>query len=113
MWDRTPRAPIGARLFLLVALLGAPACYHYRVQAPQPNPATEAQKETRWAFFWGLIQDKEWRADLCQPSNALDEVKVSTNLGYAMLTVVTLGIVSPMNLEYRCAKQPSEAEGIP
>ncbi len=113
MWDRTPRAPIGAQLFLLVALLGAPACYHYRVQAPQPNPATEAQKETRWAFFWGLVQDKEWRADLCQPSNALDEVKVSTNLGYAMLTVVTLGIVSPMNLEYRCAKQPSEAGGIP
>ena len=104
-------APRG--LVLAIVLLSSPACYHYRVQAPQPNPATEAQKDTRWSFFWGLVQDKEWRADLCQPSNALDEVKVSTNLGYAFLTVITLGIVTPMNLEYRCAKQPSENGVIP
>lgn len=113
MRNRVSPTHARARLVLAIVLLGTPACYQYRVQAPQPNPATEAQKDTRWAFFWGLVQDKEWRADLCQPSNALDEVKVSTNVGYALLTVVTLGIVAPMDLEYRCAKQPSDAGGIP
>jgi hypothetical protein len=36
----------------------------------------------------------------------MQEVRVTTNFGYAVLTVVTLGIWSPMEIEWRCAKQP-------
>jgi hypothetical protein len=32
------------------------------------------------------------------------EVTASTNVGYALLTVVSLGFAAPMQVEWKCAK---------
>ncbi|MBK8965730.1 MAG: hypothetical protein R3D58_22375 [Saprospiraceae bacterium] len=80
------------------------SCYHYRIMAPDFDPATEYQSKTAHSLFWGLIQSQPMRPANCANSNGLDEVRVSTNFGYALITVATLGIWCPVQLEWRCAK---------
>ncbi|TVQ02063.1 MAG: hypothetical protein EA359_12665 [Balneolaceae bacterium] len=80
-------------------------CYHYRVIAPDPEPATDYEKRTVHSLFWGLMQARDISADDCL-SNALDEIRITTNLGYSVISVATVGIWMPMDLRWRCAKEP-------
>ena len=41
-----------------------------------------------------------------EKSNGLDEARISTNLGYLILSVATLGIWVPLDVEWRCARLP-------
>jgi hypothetical protein len=91
-------------LGLLILALGMQGCYHYPVTAPDPDPATDYERRTVHAYVWGLVQE-DVRATDCV-SNALDEVRVTTNLGYLAASVATLGIWVPLQLEWRCAKKP-------
>lgn len=88
--------------FLAGALCAA--CYHYRVRPPRPDPATEYRSRTTVALIWGAVQPDVRAAD-CTVSNAIDEVRVTTNVAYTLVTVVTLGLVAPLQVEWRCAKQ--------
>jgi hypothetical protein len=95
------------RVVLLLLVAGSTGCYHYRVRAPRPDPATEYRGRTVWSFFWGALQSAPVLADGCEPSNAIDEVRTNTNLGFTLITAATLGIASPIHVEWRCAKQQS------
>lgn len=86
-------------------------CYHFRVMAPNPDPVTEYKSETMHSLFWGLIQSKPLRPANCESSNGIDELHVSTNFGYALITVATLGIWCPMKVEWRCSKPCPPAAG--
>ena len=91
------------RALALATLLAATGCYHYRAWFPETAaPATLPQSRTVWSFAWGLVQ-QDVRPDNCA-ANATQEVTVSTNLAFDLLTVVSLGIVSPATVEWRCAK---------
>ncbi|MEO1654669.1 MAG: hypothetical protein AAFU64_14075, partial [Bacteroidota bacterium] len=57
-------------------------------------------------FFWGLVQPKVVDPN-CQ-SKKLHMVASRTNLGFALITTITLGIVTPQRVEWCCAQ---EAEG--
>jgi hypothetical protein len=97
-----------AMILLLVFLILIPlaaSCYHYRVIAPEPEPATDYEMRTVHSLFWGLKQARDITADDCL-SNALDEVRITTNLGYSVVSVATLGIWMPMDVRWRCAKEP-------
>ncbi len=103
-----------ARRFLQIQLLiwlGTcfQGCYHYHVHAPNFDPATEYRKKTAHALFWGLAQ-KNVLTENCAVTHGMDEVKVSTNLGFAIITVASLGIWCPMTVEWKCAK-PCQDEG--
>jgi len=50
-------------------------------------------------------------ATACEQSNAIDQVRVSTNFGYTVLSLLTLGFWSPVQLKWHCAK-PQEDEGV-
>ena len=93
-------------IMLLAALLVSQGCYHYRVIPPQPNPATEYQQKTAHALFWGLLERNTTAFD-CE-SNALDEVEVTTNVGYLLIAAVTAGIWVPMRVRWRCSKEETE-----
>ncbi|MBX3192419.1 MAG: hypothetical protein KF819_35840 [Labilithrix sp.] len=84
---------------VLVALSG---CYHARVRPQNSAPAEEPRSATRHAIFWGLGQSAPVEPD-CK-GNGLAEVRASTNLGYTLLTVVTLGIWAPSEIQWTCAK---------
>ncbi|MCC5905431.1 MAG: hypothetical protein JJU13_04450 [Balneolaceae bacterium] len=92
-------------LHFLIIIPLVTGCYHYRVIAPDPEPATEYEKRTVHSLFWGLMQARDISADDCL-SNALDEVRITTNLGYSIVSVATLGIWMPMDMRWRCAKEP-------
>lgn len=99
-----------SRLFFLVLIVCflslQTGCYHYHVTAPKSDPATDYEHRTVHSYFWGLIQSDNVRAEDCL-SNALDEVHITTNFGYSVLSVATLGIWMPLDVGWRCAKEPS------
>ncbi len=83
------------------------SCYTYRVQT-HAQAGTEVTTVNANSFFWGLLQSpKEGiKTPICDSLdiNGMSVVRVRTNLGYALITVATLGIWCPMKIDYRCSK---------
>ena len=107
----TPRSYACVALLALL-LFSNQGCYHYRVSAAGPagaNPSTFPRATTLHAVFWGLVQDKALES-VCAQDEALARVRTTSNLGYSLLTVVTLGIWAPIHVEYECAN-PTPATG--
>ena len=83
-------------------------CYTYRV-ATQAQAGTEVTNTvTAHSYFWGLIQKPPdfIHTPICDSLgvNGMSEVTVKTNFGYALITVATLGIWSPMKVQWKCSK---------
>ncbi len=94
-------------LLLVIVLFSTESCYHYRVLTTESDPATEYQSKVVYSYFWGLVNNpKDFVVPNCNNKNALDEVRVTTNYGYSILTVITLGIFSPIEVKWRCSKPP-------
>ena len=103
------RASVRQMLLLLALVATGPlqtGCYDYRVVSARPDPATDYTHRTRHAFFWGLLQQDAVATDCV--SNALDEVRVSTNAGYLVVSVLTLGVWVPLDVQWKCAKRPTQ-----
>jgi len=60
-------------------------------------------KRTTWSFAWGLVQPKDIIPNCDKRFNHLNQVTVKNNLGFALISVVTLGIVMPQRVEWCCA----------
>ncbi len=91
---------------LALGLVASVGCYHFRTSPKDSAPATEPQTATVWSYAWGLAQNRvEVDMPSC-PTRALQEVTVSSNFGFALLTIVTLGFAAPATVEWRCAKTP-------
>lgn len=94
-------------IWYLTIALGLSSCYSYRV-GTYAQPGTDASKPiTANCFFWGLIKSpKDITTPLCDSLqvNGMAEVTMSTNFGYALITVATLGIWSPIKVTYKCGK---------
>ena len=107
-----PRLRRTASAASLLLLLSA-GCYHYRVAAPAFDPATEPQRAVVHSLAWGLVNKPVTTlARNCANSNALDQVRVSSNLGYTLVTVLTLGFWAPVEVEWQCAKRREEPGDI-
>lgn len=97
----------GLTCYLVVFLISNESCYHYRVMTTNSDPATEYQKKVLYSYLWGMVNNpKDFVVPNCKNNNALDEVLFTTNLGYSFLTVVTLGIFSPVEVKWKCHKPP-------
>jgi hypothetical protein len=100
---------VGLLAMLLVSTQG---CYHYQVVASGPagaNPGTFPRSTTLHAVLWGLLQDQTLE-HVCAQDEALARVRTTSNFGYTLLTVLTLGIWAPVQVEYACAN-PTPATG--
>jgi hypothetical protein len=97
-------------IFIALALWASTGCYHYRASVPAA-PATEPKSATLWSYAWGAVQ-QNIQPENCV-ANSLQEVTVSSNFGYTLLAVVTLGFVQPAQVEWRCGKEtPNPDEDI-
>ena len=94
--------PLIRPIIVSLSLFGLTACAHYSVQAPEPNPAGQTHSVTLTSYFWGAVEQQH-NAPECDATHSLDMVRVEDNLGYDFLSVITLGIVKPMKIEYRCS----------
>jgi hypothetical protein len=92
---------------LIVASVLFSSCYTYKVST-QAQPGGEYSTITAHAFFWGLVQKpKDYiHTSVCDSLGVtgVSEVVVKTNLGYSLITVVTLGIWSPVKVKWKCSK---------
>lgn len=96
-------------LLLVASLVLANGCATYRASPTGVGGAavTTEGKETVWNFAWGLVSTPAGYVDNCQ-DGPLAEVTVTSNLAFAILTVATLGLVSPAVVEWKCGKCASE-----
>lgn len=100
------RSKYSLPVWLLSITLLFSSCYNYRI-ATRAQPGTEVTSATAHSFFWGLAQKP---STITTPNcdsldvNGMAEVTMKSNFGYSLITVVTLGIWSPMKLEWKCSK---------
>jgi hypothetical protein len=90
---------------VLAVWLFTSACMHYRVVAPRDDSSKVTGSATVVNLVFGALQPVKIPAKGCEPSNAVNEVKVSTNIGFVLITAATLGLVAPLRLSWNCAKQ--------
>ena len=77
-------------------------CSSVSIIAQQASKADDIVKKTEVALWWGLSDPVE-NVD-CR-SNGLQFVGVKSNWLYSLCTVITLGAVIPMDVEYRCTSE--------
>lgn len=108
---KTRHLPATRYTSLVLLFFTLQSCYHYRISTSKFDPSTGYQKRTAHSFFWGLVQ-QHVVATNCDSLNLnnLDEVRITNNFGYSLLTVATLGIWSPVQVEWKCQK-PCPREG--
>ena len=98
-------AGVAIQFFIILALLLATAgCASNKIHGPDKWADANAVPERRtvWTFAWGLAH-QNIDAGKCQ-GPGLGEVTVKSNLGYSLISVLTLGIAMPVTIEWRCAK---------
>jgi hypothetical protein len=101
-------------LFLTGILFFFSSCYSYRVATQAQAGAETTVTVTAHSFFWGLLKKpSEIHTPVCDSlgANGMAEVNVKNNFGFSLITVATLGIWSPIRLEWKCAK-PCKKTGI-
>lgn len=95
-WKSTKHSAI---IFLMLAALTLQGCATYRIQAG--NGETYEHSEVMWSLFWGLKQARNpiERCELCT-KEPLAVVTVKRNFAYDLLTVLTLGFASRIEMEW-------------
>ena len=86
----------------LALAIGAGACAHYTLQVPEPNPAGQTWSKTYVSYLWGAYEEEKV-ARQCDVTQALDTVRAKDNLAYDLISVLTLGAVKPLKIEYSCS----------
>jgi hypothetical protein len=79
---------------------------------PQNMPGNEWESRTLHSFAWGL-----WRQDLpvtnCRLSNGqrvgIEEMRLGRSLLHMFITFITLGLVAPARVSWRCCRPPSQS----
>jgi hypothetical protein len=85
------------------------ATYRVRANGAAGIPGVDQYEgKVVWSFFWGAIEEIP-AVNRCDEL-PLAEVRVRSNLGFSLISLATLGIASPMRLDWKCAK-PSPAGG--
>jgi hypothetical protein len=91
------------RLVALAVVVAAPfgGCAQYKLRTPSDDPVetTAYTQVTSHAFFWGLVYDPE--VQTVNSVDGINDVIVEDNLGYDIISVITLGIWKPMTIKYR------------
>lgn len=93
--------------WLLFSCLFFSSCYSYRVATHAQGGTETVATMTAHSLFWGLVKKPaEIHTPICDTleANGMSEVVIKTNLGYSLITVVTLGIWCPIKLEWKCSK---------
>lgn len=94
-------------LFLsILFVLVMQSCYHYRVINTKNDPGTEYRDTVMRSYLWGLVnKPQNFHVKNCTDScAAIDEVVFSKNFGQSFVTLITLGIVSSVRIEWKCHK---------
>jgi hypothetical protein len=91
------------RHLLLIGLtLGLGCAGVYQVKATDATAGAPHHGEVHWSYLWSVFPANIDAGNLCH-GNALANVKTETNLGFELLSLVTLGTVTPVTVSFDCA----------
>jgi hypothetical protein len=79
---------------------------------PQNMPSTEWESKRLMSYAWGL-----WREDLpvtnCRLSNGqrlgIEELRIERSPLQVIITVLTFGLVAPIEVSWRCCRPPVQS----
>jgi hypothetical protein len=69
-------------------------------------------KRTSWVLLWGLMPQKPINPKCDSAFNHLNKVEMKTNLGFILLSAVTLGAVVPQRVTWACAPPNPPTEDL-
>jgi hypothetical protein len=110
-------------LLVLVCLWSGGGCATYHVyQAGGPDgrelgnqPGTEWKGKTLHSLFWGAIR-QDLPVTNCRLGNGtrtgIEEVRIQSNLGATIATILTLGLWQPLKIGWRCIKPPAISDTL-
>jgi Bor protein len=81
-------------------------CYSYRI-ATHAQGGTEPIKVIGKSYAWGLLQNPPLIATpVCDSleSRGMSGIRVKKNFGRNLVTLITLGFYSAVEIEYQCGK---------
>ena len=98
---------------VLVVTVTLQSCYHFRVLNTVNDPASvQYHKKVLWSWFWGVVNSPEQFTVPDCDKNGIDEMRVTTNFAGTLLTFGTLGIVSPVTVQWKCHKPCQRVGGL-
>lgn len=86
-------------------------CYHYRVIPAGASSATDYEGVTVYSYWWG-IKEPTVIPDNCH-CNGASNVRVTFKFHYLLVSIITLGVVVPMKIEWKCAKDLQPGQPCP
>ena len=102
----SPNRPSRLLPFIFI-LFTVSSCYQYKLYQRDATTASLPETKLVYSYFWGIKSPEIKIAD-CH-GNGFDRVVVKTNLVNSFVTIISLGIVSPMRVYWECAKDPNES----
>jgi Bor protein len=94
--------------FLTISLLSS--CYSYRI-ATHAQAGAEPIKVIGKSYAWGLLQKPPLIATpICDSlgSRGMSGLRMKKNFGRSLVTLITLGFYSAVEIEYTCGKPYSK-----
>ncbi|MES2797197.1 MAG: hypothetical protein V4683_14595 [Bacteroidota bacterium] len=82
------------------------SCYSYRI-ATHAQAGTEPIKVIGKSYAWGLVQNPPLiSTPICDSLDArgMSGIRVKKSFGRSVVTIITLGFYSAVELEYQCGK---------
>jgi hypothetical protein len=113
MLKRKSSFSISPAVCMVTMMVLLSSCYSYRVVTQAQAGAETTATVTTSSFFWGLVKSpKEIHTPVCDSlgSTGMAEVTIKNNFGFSLITVATLGIWSPIRVEWKCGK-PNKKTG--
>ncbi|MBQ4802244.1 hypothetical protein J8L88_05200 [Aquimarina sp. MMG015] len=95
---------------LLLLLILCQSCISTRVVSEYDNDSIIKHHKTSWSYAWGLVTPKDINPE-CE-SKKMNAVTSKTNLGYILISAITLGIVVPQTIEWECAPVETPIEDL-
>ncbi len=93
---------------LALSLIFSQGCAQYRLDMKDSDPAEKPYKgEMIHALGWGLLYKPMQITTDCNTETGINDVIVKSNYLYNLVSVLTLGIWMPIEIEHRCQAGPS------
>jgi hypothetical protein len=97
----------GIVLSILVCSTVLQSCSKYTVTTTYKNSSDLIyKKQIATSYLWGIVNKPGTVIDATCSKCGLSEVKITSNIGYSIINVVTLGIVHFVKIETKCQKDP-------
>ena len=100
------------------AVFALSGCANFQITVPDSDPvrvkdqATEYQKKTMHAFFWGLVLDPQVLAAECH-GQGINDVVIDRTVAHDLAGVITLGLWMPTDVGFRCKAPPTRSGVLP